>query len=90
MKLLGYPYYEYAMISGIICIVTYASMNAMKMYKFRYYFLASSLMLICMGSLQSNEGSSSYTSTIIGGILNFALFVYLQFMNKLKKQPTKN
>lgn len=59
------------------------------MYRFRYYFLVSSCILIFMGALLKLQHYPNYRASLVGGIANFLLFVFLQFRAKRQVMKTK-
>ena len=54
------------------------------MFRFRYYFLISSIILLTMGALLKIENYANYNCSIIAGICNIVAFAILSFRGPKK------
>jgi hypothetical protein len=52
------------------------------MHKFKYRFLVGSMILTFMGAMLKLNGLPNYNASLIGGILNFGVFIYLLLTEK--------
>ena len=55
------------------------------MNKFKYHFLAGSMILTFMGAMMKLENFDNYRPSFIAGILNFAVFTFLYMTDRRKK-----
>lgn len=59
------------------------------MIRYRLWFLFSSSILILMGALLKLDNHSNYKTSMIAGVLNLLVFVWLTMLKNRKQQHQK-